>query len=142
MFHRIELITGFPKAWLPLRLLLLSWGGVAIVFSTSPWPWTMLALLTLFLADRYVVRSVRLRHRPARATLGLDGVLRLQRGEGEQLATWTGRAWVCRWFCLVDWECLSAPRRGRALVCAADNHPDDFRRLRVLLRLGHGEQSP
>ena len=36
MFHRIELITGFPKAWLPLRLLLpasaallLSRGGLA-----------------------------------------------------------------------------------------------------------------
>lgn len=142
MFQRIELNTGLQRSGFPLRLLLLAWGGLAILLSASPWQWTTLAFLGLFLVDRLVARGVRLRHAPATATLGLDGVLRLERGGREQLATWTGRAWVCRWFCVVDWESLSGPRRGRALVCAADNHPNDFRRLRVLLRLAPGEPVP
>ena len=142
MFRRIELNTGLPQSGFPLRLLLFAWGGLAILSSASPWQWTMSAFLGLLLADRLVARSVRLRHAPARATLGLDGVLRLERGSREQLATWTGRAWVCRWFCVVDWESLSGPRRGRVLVRAAGNHPDDFRRLRVLLRLAPGVPAP
>ena len=142
MFQRIELKTGFSQGWLPLRLLLSAWGGMAILSSAPSWPWMILALIALFFVDRHLARSIRLRHDPARATLGLDGILRMERGGREHLATWNGRAWVCRWFCVVEWESLSEPRRGQALVCAADNHPDDFRRLRVLLRLGHEGATP
>ena len=138
MFQRIELKTGFPPGWMPLRLLLLAWGGTAILSSASPWPWTVSALFTLFFVDRFVAHRLSLQHRPARAVLGLDGVLQLDNRGREQLATWTGRAWVCRWFCVVEWKSPSEPCRGRVLVSSAGNHPDDFRRLRVLLRLGHG----
>jgi hypothetical protein len=142
MFQRVELTTGFPQAWLRLRLLLPAWGGAAILSSAAAWPWMMVALLALLLVDRLVARGLRQRQHSTRATLGLDGVLRLQRGGREHLATWTGHAWVCRWFCAVDWVSLTEPRRGQALVFAAHNHPDDFRRLRVLLRLGQGRATP
>ena len=54
MFQRIELNTGLARSGLPLRLLLLAWGGLAILSSASPWQWTTLAFLGLFLVDRLV----------------------------------------------------------------------------------------
>ena len=139
MFQRIELQTGTPDGWLLPRLLLLAWGGAAILGSASAWPWAALAMLALLLVDRIVARCAKRQHRPGSATLDLDGVLRLRREGREQVANWTGHAWVGRRFCVVHWNSPVAPNRGHTLVRAGDNHPDDYRRLRVLLRLGGSE---
>ena len=139
MFQRIELQTGVPSGWLLPRLLLLAWGAAAVLASASPWPWAAAALIVLVIVDRLVSRHLRRRQAPGTATIGTDGLLRLCRGGREQLADWSGQAWVGRRLCVIHWSSPTAPRRGHTVVRAADNHPDDFRRLRVLLRLGGAE---
>lgn len=139
MFQRIEIKTGVSERWRSLPALLAVWAALALLFSGASWQWTLPLLVPLFLVYRWSVRLLERQHGASRATLGVDGILRLDLDGREQLAAWTGHAWVCRWFCVVDWTSDDEPRRGQALVCAANNHPDAFRRLRVLLRLGVAE---
>lgn len=141
MFRRIEVQTGVPERWRYLPALLAVWAALVLLFSGASWQWGLPLLVPLFAAYRFSTRRLRRQHRAGRATLGVDGILRLDLDGREQLAAWTGHAWVCRWFCVVDWTSDDEPRRGQALVCAAGNHPDDFRRLRVLLRLGDMERA-
>lgn len=135
--HRLELVCGAPP-WLPgLQWLLLMFAVLCLLFSPSTWPWiafSVSVLLAIHLTGLAYLRRVQ---PPGILQLHADGGLRLQSGaqklDGELLRS----AWVSRYLCVVRWKPLSAPSRP-CLVCASENHQDNYRRLLVHLRLIQG----
>lgn len=135
--HRLELVCGAPPWLAGLQWLLLLFAALGLLFSPSTWPWIVFAisvLLAVHLAGLTYLRRVQ---PPGILQLHTDGGFRLQSGaqkfDGELLRS----AWVSRYLCVVRWKPLSEPSRP-CLVCASENHQDDYRRLLVHLRLKQG----
>ena len=69
-----------------------------------------------------------------------DGTATLRQSGVEKPVTISGRSWLARLFCLVEWNAPEDGRRGWAQVCATRNDPADYRRFIGLLRLGVFEE--
>lgn len=109
---------------------------LALGLSPAAWPWRIAALAALAIAWRFEERRAMLRDQAGRLALHLDGRLRLDRDDAEQHGLAMGAAWVSRWFCVLRWVDNEEGRTHTCLVCASENHPDDYRRLLTCLRLG------
>ena len=76
------------------------------------------------------------RHDPVSLVLHLDGRLELRDDGSEIHGVARPEAWTSRWFCVLRWTRNDIGRHCNSLVCASENHPDDYRRLLTWLRLG------
>lgn len=65
-----------------------------------------------------------------------DGLAWLDAEDGKQEGTQTGQAWVTSLFCVVTVRLNESGQFRHCVVCAAQNHSDDFRRLRAWCRIG------
>ena len=107
-----------------------------IATSASPWPWKAGALFFLGTASWFSFRSTPEYWSSGAVTLHLDGTAVESRGREVVLLEYTGHAWVSSLFSVIHFlECDNGRKRSR-LVCAANNHPDDYRRMLGYLRLG------
>ena len=71
--------------------------------------------------------------------LFVNGTAVESRGGEEVLLEQTGQAWVSSLFSVIHLREVDSGNRLSWLVCAANNHPDDYRRMLGYLRLAaHG----
>jgi len=135
MPDRIELKAG-ASPWLRhLQFLISCMAAISLLAVSTPWLWKLGALVVLILVHVYSGRHTARYHAPSDLLLRLDGTVRQRKGALEFNGT-ADSAWVSRWFCLVHWKTVDEGRRRHSLLCASNNRSDDFRRLRVFLRLG------
>ncbi|MBT8039072.1 MAG: hypothetical protein HKO85_12000 [Xanthomonadales bacterium] len=99
--------------------------------------WTTASLLALLGTVTAVNRQTGRRHPAGRAVLHSDGTVQARDNRGERHGVLLGHAWVSHWLCVFTWR-DNRGKAGQFLVMAKLNRPDDFRRLRVFLRLGAG----
>ena len=114
---------------------MLAGAAVVLILATDiDFHWKAITLVLAVAALPIVNRETRRRHPAARAIVCDDGNFRLDHPAGPRHGVLTGQAWVSRWLCVFHWR----DARGRlrqCLVMASTNRPDDYRRLRVVLRL-------
>lgn len=135
MPDRIELEAG-ASPWLRhLQLLTCCLAAISLLAVSTPWQWKLSALLVLSFVHFYSSRHTARYHAPSDLLLRLDGSMRERQGALEFNGTLDG-AWVSRWLCLIHWTAIEKGRQRHSLVCASNNRPENFRRLRVYLRLG------
>ena len=134
MFRRIELRSGGSSLLFRAHAVMTCAGALLLLSADLETAWMLSGLLCLPIALFLVNRDTRRRHPAGYAIIHDDGRFRFDGPEGERHGSLTGQAWVSRWLCVFNWRDGSGRSRP-CLVMAARNHPDDYRRLRVMLRL-------
>jgi hypothetical protein len=136
MPDRIELVCG-KAAWLHHLQTAIAFVAAALILaapSSLDWRLAAFALLAVvFTVDR---RWSARNEEPGALLIRLDGTVIHRSGFGETIGILDDKAWVSRWVCVVCWTTLETAKRRHSLVCASLNSADDYRRLRVWLRLG------
>jgi len=138
---RLDLVLG-PCRWeTTARQLLAVACAAALLTASAGWGWKLAMLAAL--AGAWAAARDRTRGtEPATLTVHPDGTATLREAGAEKPVTISGRSWLSRLFCLVEWNAPDDGRRGWAQVCATRNDPADYRRFVGLLRLGVFEQGP
>ena len=137
MFKRVEVTTGASRGVFLAHAALGCIAALMLLVSGLDPLWTSASIVALLGSVWAVNRQTRRRHPPGRAVLLADGTVQARDHRGERRGVLSGQAWVSHWLCVFAWR----DSRGKAcqfLVMANRNRPDDFRRLRVFLRLGGG----
>lgn len=138
---RLELVLGPCRRETAARHLLALAGAAALLTAPAAWGWKLAALAAL--AGAWAASGDRARvSAPVTLTVHPDGTATLRDAGAERPVTVSGRSWLSRFFCLVEWRVPEDGRRGWAQVCATRNDPVDYRRFVGLLRLGVFEQGP
>lgn len=129
------LLAGAPLAiaWL---------AGLGLLAAPAPFSWRLLSLAALALCYRLVCRGWRHTTNPGRLRLFPDGLGTLDRSGTERHIQLGGTAWLSPWICVIPLKTAPGAAIMPCMVCAAENRPDDYRRLRVLLRLRGDVPSP
>lgn len=130
-------MTAGAAPWLnTMRRLAFLLAGLGLVISGASWAWILVAILALVAAAWWSRRPGASGQRAsARFALHADGRL-TSRENGSEIHGLAGRAaWVSRWFCVLRWTDVDGGRSHTSLVCASENHADDYRRLLAWLRL-------
>jgi len=135
MPDRIQLRSGACRWLAQLQLLVTVVAALLLLTLSTPGHWKLGTLAALFFVHGFVVRHNALRHPPSRLLMRLDGTL-LHKSAGIEMDGVVAGAWVSRWLCVIHWSTAEDRRQQHSLVCASNNRPEDFRRMRVLLRLG------
>lgn len=132
---RIELRSG-TAPWLhrAQRLAYLL-AALGLLFSPAAWPWQSASIAALACAWVVSERHASRHSTPGRLVLHLDGRLLLSKAGKDRHGIPVRGAWVSRWFCIVRWSDNHNGLHHNTLVCASENHPDDYRRLLAWLRL-------
>lgn len=137
MFKRIEVITGANRAVFIAQTAVGCLAAFTLLTAGLDPLWAIASLLTLLGALTAVNQQTGRRHPPGRAVLHADGTVQARDKRGERQGVLSGQAWISRWLCVFTSR-DSHGKANRFLVMASCNRPDDFRRLRVFLRLGGG----
>ena len=138
---RLELVLGPCRRETAARHLLALAGAAALLTAPAAWGWKLAALAAL--AGAWAASADRARSSvPATLTVHPDGTATLREAGAEKPVTISGRSWLSRLFCLVEWSAPDDGRRGWAQVCASRNDPADYRHFAGLLRLGVFEEGP
>ena len=143
MPDRIELRSGAAPWLYQAQTLAFAAAAILLLTATTPWLWKTAALAVLLLVHFHALGHTRRLHPTRKLVLRLDHSLRLYEGNSETDGTTGEGAWISRWLCVLRWTAGDGSRRI-SLVCASENHVDDYRRLLVFLRLrvGTGARSP
>ena len=136
MPRRIELRFGVAPWLRSAQRLAFLLAILALGLSPAAWPWRIAALVALAIAWCFEERRATRRDQAGQLVLFADGRLRLDRDGAEQYGLAMAAAWVSRWFCVLRWADNEEGRTRTCLICASENHPDDYRRLLTCLRLG------
>jgi hypothetical protein len=140
MPRRIELCFGAAPWLRRAQRLAFLLAVLALGLSPAAWPWRLATLVTLAGAWWFEERRAIRNGDRGRMVLLLDGRVRLDRDGTEQYGLATGVSWVSRWFCVLRLADDDGGRKHSCVVCASENHPDDYRRLLACLRLGAFER--
>jgi hypothetical protein len=95
----------------------------------------VLALAALLAFYRIGRRAWRRAVRIGRLQIYRDGPGLLLRNGEEQRVETAGPAWITPWICVIPLKTVPGAAMIRCMVCASENRPENFRRLRVWLRL-------
>lgn len=136
MPDRINLVTGgcFLLSVLGYAVSILAVAGIST--SGSSWPWKGVALVILAAAFWFSFRGTAESRISGTGMLSLDGTAEISNGREKVLLEYTGQAWVSSIFSVIHFRECDSGKRSSWLVCAANNHPDDYRRMLGYLRLG------
>lgn len=137
VFSRIEVRTGATSGLLRAQSAVTCLAAVMLLVAGRDATWTFGFLLALLLGWYAVNRETRRLHPRGRIVIHADGTVQATDRHGNRRGVLAEPTWVSRWLCVFAWRDGRGTSRP-ALVMARRNHPDDFRRLRVLLRLGAG----
>ena len=132
----LEVRFGCSYGLIAAQALLASLGILAILLTPANWIWKLCAVLLLILFSIFVhARSVH-QSRSGVIRLFADGTAWLRTLSRREVNAVQGRnGWVSRWFSVLT---LYEARNGRkyyCVICAAENHPDEYRRLLKFLRM-------
>jgi len=115
---------------------LASLGVLAILASPANWKWKFVSVLLLTLFAAWV--HLRSSHSGRSGTIRLfkDGTALLRIASMPHLNAVQGpNGWVCHWFCILTLKEADNGRKHHCVICASDNHPDEYRRLLKFLRM-------
>lgn len=135
MPERIHLYTGNCELLSILCLLVTALAAVGIATTTSPWVWKGSALLFLAMASWAIRRNTPKAALPGTGDLYPDGTASATLEGENTLLEYSGHAWVTRWFSIIAFRESDSGKPCSWLVCAHNNHPDDYRRMLGYLRL-------
>jgi len=133
----IDLVTGESR-WLRIaRHGLFATAASMLAFApTDPiWRWAAVAGVGLvaMLASIRLGRMTRIRS----LHLMAHDMVTLRRVDLPEIqATLGSDSWCTAWMTIIPLNCLDRQKRLRVLVCRSRNHPEDYRRLLRLIRLG------
>lgn len=140
----IEVRQG-QAGWMQLMHLAASLlGALAILISPAPW-WLKAMMLTGLSA--FHLAAARHARRTAQSVSHIrlfeDGTASLLTPDGRISALLMEGAWTSRWFSVMRLQPLDGRRPVHCTIARSANLPDDYRRLRVLLRHPgvHGRES-
>ena len=134
--ERINLVTGNSALLTAFSYAIAILAVAAIATSASPWAWKAGALFSLAAASWFTFRSTPESDSQVNGILNLDGTALEPRGWEEVFLEFTGHAWVSSLFSVIFFRETDSGKKRSWLVCAANNHPDDYRRMLGYLRLG------
>ena len=116
--------------------LLVALGLLAILITAASWTWKLGSILLLILASISVHAWSVHQSRAGAIQLLADGTALLRTVSGQEINTVQGRhSWVSRWICVVTLYVVDNNTKHHCVICAAENYPDDYRRLLKLLRM-------
>jgi len=132
----LELRFGISYWMQAAQTVLALLGVLAILAAPANWKWKLVSVLLLAISAVWVhFRSVH---------SGRSGTIRLF-NDGTALLTIASKApvnavqgpngWVSRWFSILTLREADSGRKHHCVVCASDNHPDEYRRLLKFLRM-------
>lgn len=137
----IELRSG-NSPWMGVaHVIVTGLGVIAVSTAESAWEWKSGALVLLAVTHYLTRRHFRTKAAPGKirlfrdgsAVLWIDGVM-IHAAQGFS-------GWASRWLCVIPFESLSGCHLCRTIVCASENHPDDYRRLLVWLQMNNNQDT-
>lgn len=137
MPDKIKLVTGNSKLLTTLGYAVSILAVAGIVSSGSQWVWQGSALFVLAVASWLVFRRSSESLYRGTGMLFPDGTAVELRSHEEVHLEFTGQAWVSSLFSVIHFLESDSGRKCSWLVCAANNHPDDYRRMLGFLRLNN-----
>jgi len=126
-----------PSRWLNVVQILLALLGIlAILASPANWMWKLGSILLLILVSVSVhAWSVR-QGRSGAIRLYPDGAAFIRTASGQEINAIQGpHGWVSRWLCVVTLFAADSRAKHHCVICASENHPDEYRRLLKFLRM-------
>ena len=135
MVGRLELVCGKAPWLLRSYYVAVLVTAVLLLAADAPVAWRLgsLALLvSVAVLGRFLDRR---RHVTGRMILDRDGNVDFLSGESRTAGKFSGAPWLSPGACILHWRPLNGGRRRHSIVCRSMNRPDDYRRLRVWLRL-------
>ena len=123
--------------WLKLaHLLLASLGLLAILITPANWAWKLGSIVLLLLVVFFVHAWSVHQDRSGVIKLNPDGTALLRTASGQEINAVQGpHAWVSRWICVLSLYEADNLAKHQCVICATENHPDEYRRLLKLLRM-------
>ena len=115
---------------------------LAIISSSAPWAWKAVCATLLLLVHAFGSRSTLKHHSPGLIRLYPDGTASRFVGDVEARSGQCASGWVSRWFSVVALKTPGSKRLSYCLVCASENHPDDYRRMLQYLRMRSTRDDP
>lgn len=139
MPERILLRCG-SSPWLEhLRVALAILSASTVLLSNSGVAWKFAALAALLLFWHYSGRFWQKHQANTRITLRREGPEIVSNVAGTRWRVSPGTAWISRWLCVFRLREYDSNRVLTCVVCASENHPQDFRRLLVWFRMRPSE---
>jgi hypothetical protein len=132
----VEVRFGHSNGLRAAQALLASLGILAILISPANWIWKLLSILLLILLACFMhARSVH-EERSGTIRLDADGTAVLRTScRREVIAAQGQHGWVSRWFSVMTLYQAGNGGKYFCVICAAENHPDEYRRLLKFLRM-------
>ena len=123
--------------WLMLaQTLVASLGLLAILVTPANWKWKISGIIVLVLAAWFVHTKSDHSSRSGAIRLFADGRALLSMDSRPEINAVQGRhGWVSRWFSILTLLEASNGKKYFCVICASENHPDEYRRLLKFLRM-------
>ena len=117
-------------------MILVSLGLLAILITAASWAWKFGSILLLILASISIHACLSTKAGLEQFGCLRDGTALLRTVSGQEINAILGRhSWVSRWVCVVALYVVDNNTKHHCVICAAENHPDEYRRLLKLLRM-------
>ncbi len=132
----LEIRFGTSR-WLKAAQILLALLGIlAILASPANWIWKLGSILLLILVSVSVHTWSAHRGRSGAIHLYPDGTAFLHTASGQEINAIQGpHGWISRWLCVVTLFDDDSRAKHHCVICASENHPDEYRRLLKFLRM-------
>ena len=126
-----------PSRWLKAAQILLALLGIlAILVSPANWMWKLGSILLLILVSVSVHAWSAHQGRSGAIRLYPDGTAFLRTASGQEINAIQGpHGWVSRWLCVMTLCDADSRAKHHCVICASENHPDEYRRLLKFLRM-------
>jgi hypothetical protein len=135
--NTVDLQAG-ESGWLrSVRIILFMLALLQLIVANTPPAWKLITILCLLLV--FVLISWKIHQLAPIQLLRLhrNGMVTLVQRDGQEIpAVLEGEAWVSTWVSVLPVGRFDRWPRQQLLVCRSKNHPDHYRHLLMLLRLG------
>ncbi len=125
------------SGWLQVTHLLLALLGLlAILINPANWMWKLGSIFLLLLVSFFVHAWSAHKNRSGVIHLYPDGAALIHTASGQEVNAVLGpHSWVSRWICVLSLYDVDNLAKHHCVICASENHPDEYRRLLKLLRM-------
>jgi hypothetical protein len=136
--NRLELACG-KAPWLTRSYwVVLIFTTVLLLAADTSAVWRLGSVALLLMAVMLGRLLDRRRNASGRMVLDREGHVDFLSAESRTAGRLSGAPWVTPWVCILHWRPLRGGWPRHSMVCRSMNRPDDYRRLRVWLRLAPG----
>ena len=123
--------------WLQVaQLFLAALGLLALLIAPANWTWKLGAIVLLIMVSFFVHAWSVHQDRSGVIHLVPDGAALIHTASGQEVhAVLAPHNWVSRWICVLSLNEVENLAKRHCVICASENHPDEYRRLLKLLRM-------